>query len=210
MQILLADVFNRSAVLKYSDRNGLILAIMLLRHNNRDRSQIELTPEEVLASSQELNPAMLKEVRAFLEQNQEYVIQKFRTTTEELLKLSAQERQPQGAMPIRFLLYLQREMVIFLAMVGGESALAIIQGVVQEFGNPESSYYQTMGKKDNLRQSLQLLQVAVRCLRRFDDPQTPALIDVIVSRARDFIFLCEDPSHHAYVKSVIEHIRTPD
>jgi hypothetical protein len=211
LKILLADVFNRSAVVKFSDRNGLILATMLLRRKNRqDRSQIELTPEEILSVRQELDPTMLKEVLAFLEQNQEYVIQKFRTTTEDLLKLSAQERLPQGAMPVRFLLYLQREMVIFLAMVGGESAYAIIRGVVQEFGNPNSSYYQTMGKKENLRQSLQLLQVAVRCLRRFDDPQTSALIDVIVSRAGDFVFLCEDPAHHAYVKSVIERIRTPD
>lgn len=211
LKILLADVFSRSAEVKFSDRNGLILATMLLRHNDRqDRSQIELTPEEILSVRQELNPVMLKEVREFLEQNQEYVIQKFRTTTETLLKLSAQERLPQGAMPVRFLLYLQREMVIFLAMVGGESAYAIIQGVAQEFGNPNSSYYQSMGKKENLRQSLQLLQVAVRCLRRFDDPQTPALIDVILSRAGDFIFLCEDRSHRAYVNSVIERIRTPD
>lgn len=211
LKILLIDVFSRSAVVKFSDRNGLILATMLLRHNNRqERNQIEVTPEEVLKSRLEFNPAMLQEVLAFLEQNQEYVIQKFRTTTEALLTLSAQERLPQDAMPPRFLLYLQREMVIFLAMVGGESAYAIIRGVVQEFGNPNSSYYQTMGKKENLRQSLQLLQVAVRCLRRFDDPQTPALIDVIVGREDDFVFLCEDPTHRAYVRSVIERIRMVD
>ncbi len=210
LKILLADVFNRSAAIKYSDRNGLILATMLLRHNSRQvRSQIELTPEEVLKGQQGLNQTMVKEVLRFLDQNQEYVIQKFRSTTESLLRVSAQEEQSSEEMLPRFLLFLQREMVIFLALVGGKPAQAIILGVVQEFGNPDSNYYQAMSRKDNLRYSLQLLQVGIRCLRRFDDPQTPALIDVIVSRARDFIFLCEDPAHHAYVKSVIERIRQP-
>jgi hypothetical protein len=208
LKILLADVFNRSAAIKYSDRNGLILATMLLRHNSQKvRSQIELTPEEVLTTKQGLNQTMVKEVLRFLDRKQEYVIQKFRTTTESLLRVSAQETPAGDELPPRFLLFLQREMVIFLALVGGESARAIIQGVVQEFGNPASTYYQAMSNKDNLRYSLQLLQVAIRCLRRFNDPQTPALIDVIISRAHDFIFLCEDPAHHTYVNTVIERIR---
>jgi len=208
--ILLADVFNRSAAVKYSDRNGLILATMLLRHNSRQvRSQIELTPEEVLKGGQGLNQTMVREALSFLDRKQEYVIQKFRTTTESLLRVSAQEEPAADEMPPRFLLFLQREMVIFLALVGGESAQAIIQGVVQEFGNPDSTYYRAMSKKDNLRHSLQLLQVAIRCLRRFDDPQIPALLDVIVSRARDFISLSEDPAHHSYIKTVIERIGQP-
>jgi hypothetical protein len=100
-------------------------------------------------------------------------------------------------------------MIIFLALVGGESSRAIIQAVVQEFGNPTSTYYQSMSKKDHLRYSLQLLQVAIRCLRRFNDPQTPALIDAIVSRAPDFVFLSDDPAHHTYINTLIERIRQP-
>ncbi len=209
LKILLADVFNRAAAIKYSDRNGLILATLLLRHNSqRVRSQIELTPEEVLLNRQILNPAMLEEAHRFMEKNQEYVIQKFRATTEALLQAAIKPELQEEEMMPRFLLFLQREMVIFLSMVGDESSRAIIQGVVKEFGNPASNYYQSMGKKENLRYSMQLLQVAVRCLRRYDDPDTLALIDIIVGRAGDFIFLSEDPSLQAYVKSAIEHIRT--
>jgi hypothetical protein len=210
LKILLADVFNRSAAIQYSDRNGLILAIMLLRHNSRQvRSQIELTPEEVLKAQQGHNQTMVKEVLRFLDRKQEFVIQKFRTCTESLLRVSARHEPSGDDLPPRFLLFLQREMIIFLALVGGESSRAIIQAVVQEFGNPTSTYYQSMSKKDHLRYSLQLLQVAIRCLRRFNDPQTPALIDAIVSRAPDFVFLSDDPAHHTYINTLIERIRQP-
>ena len=208
LNILLADVFNRSAAIKYSDRNGLILTTMLLRQNSHQaRTQFELTPEEVLKAEKGLNLPMVRESRRFLEQNQEYVLQKFRIAAEALLKSSAQEDLAEGELPPRFLLFLQREMVIFLALLGGKLAQPIIQGVVQEFGNPGSTYYQTMSKKENLRHSLQLLQVAIRCLRRSQDPQTPALVDAIVSRAQDFSLLSEDPTHHSYVNSVFERIR---
>jgi hypothetical protein len=211
LKILLGDVFGRAAAIKYSDRNGLILSTMLLRHSNRQsRSQIELTPEEILITSQGLNQAMLKEASLFIEQNQEYIIQKFRITAEVLLKSSSQADLPEGEMPPRFLLYLQREMVIFLALVGGDSAQAIIQGVVQEFGNPGSTYYQSMRNKENLRHSLQLLQVSVRCLRRFDNQQTQPLIDAIAGRVLDFIALSEDRAQHAYIKSVLERIKKSD
>lgn len=212
LQVLLADIFNRSGAISYSDRNGLILATLLLRQNGwQTRSQIELTPEEVLKVREGLDQEMLKAVTAFLEQNQDSVINKFRMITESLLKkASAGAELAPGEMAPRFLLLLQREMVIFLALAGGESSLAIIQGVVRDFGNPESTYYQAMGKKENMRHSLQLLQVAVRCLRRFEDPQALSLIDVVASRSRDFIMLCEDPAHHLYVKKVMEEIRKVD
>ena len=103
----------------------------------------------------------------------------------------------------RFLLYLMRELMIFLALVGGELSQSVIQGVVQEFGNPGSSFYKDMKNKDNLRHALQLLQVSVRALRRFYDPQADALFEEITGKEAMFTGLHDDPSHAASVKRVI-------
>lgn len=210
--ILLADVFNHDAVINLSDRNGLILANILLRRSYlAGASNVELTPDEALLVRKELNQEMVVEATKFCGQSQEYIIQKVRRITEALLLKSAvQEGSEEGVMQPRYLLYLQRELIIFLSLLGGESAKSIVQGVVQEFGNPASTYYQEMRRKENLRHSLQLLQVATRGLRRFEDPQSQAMIDAVLSREKDFAYLCEDPAHQAYVKTVMDRIGRPD
>lgn len=211
LQTLLTDIFPRSTEIKSSDRNGLILASLLLVRDSQQAScNIELTPEDVLKNREGINREMVAVVADFMEQNRDLVINKFRNITETLLKLSAAEGPEVGEITPGFLLLLQRELVIFLALAGGESSLAIIQGVVRDFGNPESAYYRTMHKKENLRYSLHLLQVAVHCLRRLEDPQATSQIASIAGRAHDFMLLSEDPAHKIHVKKVIENIRRVD
>ena len=211
LQILLGDIFSRTAEIKSSDRNGLILSSLLLVRNNQQSScNIELTPEDVLQIREGINQEMVAVATDFMEQNRDLVINKFRSITEALLKLSAGKGPAANEMTPSFLLLLQRELVIFLALVGGESSLAIIQGVVRDFGNPESTYYQAMAKKENLRHSLQLLHVAVRGLRRFEDPGAIAQIDAVASRAHNFLNLAEDHAQQVYVRKVIESISRPD
>lgn len=210
--ILLADIFNPVAAVNFSDRNGLILGNILLRRSYlTGSSNFERTPDEVLLVKKEPNQDMVAEALKFFSQNQEPVIQKVRRINEVLqLKSSGKEVDGEGVMQPRYILYLQRELVIFLSLLGGEPAQAIVQGVLQEFGNPDSTYYQEMRRKENLRHSLQLLLVAARGLRRFDDPQAMGMIDMVLSREKDFAYLCEDPSHKAYVKTVMGRISSPD
>jgi hypothetical protein len=211
LRILLTDIFPRSPEIKSSDRNGLILTSLLLVGDSRQKScNIELTPVEVLKVGEGLNREMVEVAKDFVEQNRGSVINKFRAITETLLKVSAGKEPGASESAPRYLLYLQREMIIFLALTGGELSLSIVQGVVRDFGNPDSTYYQTLANKENLRYSLQLLQVAVRCLRRLEDPQEKAQIDLIVSRVRDFTLLCEDSAQQVFLKKVIENIRLAD
>jgi len=211
LTVLLTDVFNRGAVINFSDRNGLILGNMLLRPAVLSGgSNIELTPDEVLMVRKKLNQGMVAEALKFCEENPEQVIQKVRRITEALLLKSSSTEQDEIGMQPRFLLYLQRELVIFLSLIGGESAQAIVQGVVQEFGNPNSEYYKEMRKKENLRHTLQLLQVATRGLRRFEEASASAMIDTVLCREKDFANLWAEPSHKIYVKTVMERISKPD
>ncbi|MBU0481762.1 MAG: hypothetical protein KKG47_11755 [Proteobacteria bacterium] len=211
LRILLADIFDRSAVIRFSDRNGLVLGTVLLRFGQwTELSHIELTPEDVLDSKDGLNREMVDEALNFLEKNHDNLIQKFRRITMLLLKLSAQKELDDDMMRPRFLLYLIRELVIFLSLVGGDSAKSIIHGVVEEFGNPNSSYYKEMSNKENLRHSLQLLQVAARGLRRFNDPQILTILDDVVRQEAAFIDLYDEPDPLNHVQRVMERIQQPD
>lgn len=212
LNILLADLFPRKTVVKYSDRNALILSNVLLRFSEwTERSEIELTPEEVLSLPREkLNREMISVTHQFFEKNHEFLIQKFRIITEMLLKSSAQTNHEEGEMLPRFLLYQIRELVIFLALVGGQSAQSIIYGVVEEFGDPRSSYYKEMKNKENLRHSLQLLQVAARGLKRFGDLEANAILGEIAIKESDFINLYDEPDPLNHVQRVMENIRKTD
>ncbi len=207
LKILTTDIFNRSSAINFSDRNGLILATILLRYKNKEeRSNVEQTPEEVLLVRKGLNEEMVKVVVDFLEKNQEYVIQKVRNITRLLFASSTQETDKDGEMQPRFLLYLLRELTVFLALIGSDSSRAIIYGLVKEFGNPDSSYYQNMKDKENLRYSLLLLQVATRAIKRFNDPQSDAILDEIAQNAGSFVNLFDDPTHLQNVERVMSRI----
>ncbi len=211
LDILLRDVFEHSATVRFSDRNALILGTVLLRHNIAPESgHIELTPEEVLKAGAELNQDMVAMILKFFEQNHEYLIKKFRNITEMLLNLSTRDNFAEGEIQPRFLLYLIRELVIFLSLVGGKSAQTIIHGVVEEFGDPKSAYYRDMKNKENLRHSLQLLQVAARGLKRFDDPEGISLLGEISSREQGFLDLYDEPDPLNHVQRVMEKINRPD
>ena len=106
----------------------------------------------------------------------------------------------------RFLLYLIREMVIFFALVGGKSAHEIIRGVVVEFGAPASAYYREMKNKENLRHSLQLLQIASRSLLRFAVHEDMGLIGEIVSKEDEFVRLYDEPDPLNHVQRVMDNI----
>jgi hypothetical protein len=211
LAILLSDFFDHSAKVHFSDRNALILGTVLLRHDLAPgRGHIELTPEEVLKTGVKLNRDMVAMILTFFEQNHEYLIKKFRNITEMLLKLSTRDNFEEGEIQPRFLLYLIRELVIFLSLTGGKSAQTIIHGVVEEFGEPRSAYYRDMKNKENLRHSLQLLQVAARGLKRFDDPEGISLLCEISSREQGFLDLYDEPDPLNHVQRVMERISRPD
>ncbi|MFN2365210.1 MAG: hypothetical protein ABR523_01960 [Desulfurivibrionaceae bacterium] len=208
LKILIGDIFNRTPAVNFSDRNGLILATILLRSKNREeRSNVELTPEEVLLVRKGLKSEMVEVVVAFLEKNQENVIQKVRKITQELFAASARENFQEEEMQPHFLLYLLRELVVFLALVGNDSSRAIIYGLIKEFGDPESSYYTGMKDKGNIRHSLLLLQVATRTLQRFNDPQSDDILNEISHKEEQFINLFSHPSHLSNVQRVMTKIK---
>lgn len=211
LNILFSDIFDRSAKVTFSDRNAFILATALLcPSKSLGRSHIELTPEDVLQTKDDLNPETISVMLEFFEQHHENIIQKFRLITERLLKSSAKDKFAENEMQPRFLLYLIREMVIFFSLIGGKSAHAIIRGVVLEFGDPSSAYYREMKNKENLRHSLQLLQIAARSLRRFADPLDLELLEEIVGNEDAFIKLYDEPDPLNHVQRVMEKIRKGD
>ncbi|NTV13361.1 MAG: hypothetical protein HGA96_05445 [Desulfobulbaceae bacterium] len=211
LNILLTDIFSPDSAGRFSDRNGLILAIILLRtYNQEENSNIELTPEEVLCVWAGLNKEMVKVGREFFRHNQEPVVLKVKRLTELLLQISVQKAHQEEQMRMRFLISLMREVVVFCSLIGGRISQSTVKGVVREFGNPASAFYKKIDDKSHISQGLKLLQVAARGLKRFNDPHSAGLLENISYREKEFVELHDNPTHRIIVKKIMARVGKPD
>lgn len=211
LKILLTDIFSPTSAGRFSDRNGLILAIILLRtYNQEEKSNIELTPEEVLYVWQGLNKEMVGVGQEFFRHNQELVVLKVKRLTELLLQISVKKAHQEEQMRLRFLISLMREVVVFCSLIGGRLSESTVKGVVREFGNPSSPFYQQVDDKSQISQGLKLLQVAARGLKRFNDPHAAHLLADITHREREFVELYDNPTHRIIVKKIMERVGNKD
>lgn len=207
LRVLLRDIFGQPYRVGFSNRNGLLLANILIRSYNQELgSHVELTPEEVLQVKAGLNREMVSNALDFLTEEQEQLFRKLRTIHEELRKTLGREPGETG-IPLHYLTTLERELIIFLALAGGPVSHKILRVVVKEYGNPDSEVYASLGSPEETKGFLQLLQVALRGLKRFADKEDLPLFTILAGREGRFLSLWDDDSHTTLVKRVLEWAR---
>ena len=179
LTLLLKDFCRTPYEVLFSDRNSLILANVLLRKYNKEiHNDIEITPEEVLLVREGLSPEAVKAAGDVIDNLTDAFFQKIRTIHGKLLK-GFQEGEEDGAMPLRFLLSLERECYIFLALIGRSPGHTVIKSAVKTYGNPGSKIYRKKRGKGFEEAFLKHLRVAVRGLSRYEDKNDlPLLMDV--------------------------------
>jgi hypothetical protein len=105
-------------------------------------------------------------------------------------------------MPARFLLALEREVHIFLALVGGNTAASILHSALGVFGNPGSTYYAMEESRPHLYALVQHLSVLIRGIGRTGTEIDLILLDQVKQRERDFLKMSADPRHASQVRRV--------
>ena len=149
---------------------------------------------------------MITQALAFLDEEQEHLFRKLRTIHEELHK-TLDQKSGATTIPLHYLTTLERELIIFLALVDGPISHKILHGVVKEYGNPDSAIYTSLPGPEEAKGFLQLLQVAVRGLKRFAGMEDLLLFTILTDREPRFLALWDNDSHAALVKRVLEWAR---
>ncbi len=204
IKILLADFIVDPASVSYPDRNALMLTIQFLRTYNKEiNMDIEITPEEVLLVKEGLDPAVAKYVAWKIDGDQKPFVEKIITIRKKLLEAFEREDPDAAGMPVRFLLALEREVHILLALVGGKTAEAVIRGALSVYGNPASRIYLLNENPKNTASLLQHLAVLIRSLGRVGQQEDIALLDEIRNRQQSFLDLADDPRHGAQVRRTL-------
>jgi hypothetical protein len=204
VKTLLSDFMLDPGDVNFPDRNALMLAIQFLRTYNKEiNMDIEITPEEVLMVNKGLDSGVKRYMAWKIDGEQKRFIEKIVTIRKKLIQSFEQEGSDFKVMPIRFLLALEREAHIFLALVGGKTAAAVIQGALNVYGNPASQIFLLKESPNYMTGLLQHLGILIRGIGRVGQESDFALLDDIQKRQQGFMNLSEEPRHTALVKRTL-------
>jgi len=204
--VLLADFIKPPLQVTFFDRNALILSIILLRKYNQElRNEIEITPEEVLMVKEGLDKDRVAAAAEQVKRYQEKFYQKIRLIHEKLEEALNPRAIYTTPMPIRYLVTLEREVYIFMSLIGGTAAHNIVRDAAEEYGNPMARIYRLEKSSENVPAIMQLLKVIIRALDRFSDVNDLSMLQEIKSQNRKFEAKIAD-NQYLVVKRVMEWV----
>jgi len=206
IRILMADLCHDPGRVSLADRNAPMLACMLLRKFNKEMNlDIEVTPEEVLWVREGLDLEVARAAAGIIESNPRIFLEKIQTVQHKVAEaLAPGASETTESLPLRYLLSLEREIHLLLALVGGETALAVIRNAARRYGNPFAEIYRSEASRQNLWVLLQQLKVAIRCLGRIGEKTDLAILADIKKRKNGFLRLEEGAQYEKLILRIMD------
>ena len=207
IKILVSDFILEPGEVSFPDRNALMLAIQFLRTYNKEVNiDIEITPEEVLLVKIGLDPGVTRYLAWKIDGEQKRFVEKIVTIRKKLIQSFEQEGSDFKVMPIRFLLALEREAHILLALVGGKTATAVIRGALNVYGNPASQIFLLKESPNYMTGLLRHLGILIRGIGRVGHESDFTLLDDIKKRQQGFMNLSKEPRPMDLVNRILDGI----
>ncbi len=206
VSVLLADLCENPAVVKFADRKAFMLANRLVRKYNRELISYQITPEDVLLVEEGLDKDVAEYAAWKIDRDREKFFEKIKTMHSRLSKELNSDAEEKKSMDAQYLLAQEREAYIFLSLVGGETARSVIVSAVKEFGDPESEIYHLKKSQLHMADLLQLLKVAVRGLGRIGEAKNIYLLEYVKSMADELIRLGDSVYHEDVIHQILEWI----
>jgi hypothetical protein len=207
LRTLLADFIRDPASLAVSDQSALVLLTLLMSNYSKERTDIEITPEEVLKITVGLNTRVIAGARRLLDVNQERFFKKVRTIHRKLAEVLDAGQPEESPMSLRDIFLLEREVYIFLSLVGGTTARALLRGAVRVYGNPAGELYLLDESERFMPYLLQVLKIASRGLGRVGQRKDMGLLDEVRTRHKDFLEIIAEKSQEELVRRAMEIVR---
>jgi hypothetical protein len=180
-----------------------MLSTQFLRTYNKEINvDIELTPEEILRVQAGLDGKVMSYAAWRVNSDQKRFLTKVVSIRKRLMGAFNPGSVGVAPMPPRFLIALEREVHIFLALIGGNTAASILHSALNVFGNPESQVYLTEEGRQHLYGLLQHLSVLVRGIGRIGSEIDLVLLDQVKHRENEFLKMSADPRCTALVRRV--------
>ncbi len=204
IKVLLANFTQNPASVCYPDRNAMMLVNQFLRDYNKEViMDIEMTPEEVLLVRGGLDENVVNYVAWKVDGEQKPFLQKIATIRKKVTETMDSDLSEEPLLPIRFLLALEREVHIFLALVGGKTASEVMRSALNDYGNPASQIYHLKESPDQMEPLLSHLAAVIRAWGRLGRQPDMPLLEEVKKRQDQFMDLQQDMRHQTLVRHVM-------
>ncbi len=208
LQFLMADICQSPLQIDFADRNAFALANVLLHKENKELYiDVNRTPEDVLKILRPLNQQVRQYAIWRLEVDQGRYRSKLRTIADFVQQVLAanalNERKP---FELSFLLALEREALIFSAIVKGFTARMVLRDAFKRYGDPYAPIYQYASTHQQLSQLIFQLQIVVRALGRAGNHEDIECLKSLERNALPFTNLDAHPAHGLRVKQLMRWV----
>jgi len=207
VRTLLSDFVGDPTQVSYPDRNAVMLSTQFLRMYNKEINvDIELTPEEILRVRAGLDGKVVNYANWKVNGEPKRFLTKAVSIRKRLNSAFDPALSGMSSMPARFLLALERELHIFLALVGGNTAASILHSALGVFGSPGSSYYTLEEGRPQLYALIQHLSVLIRGIGRTGTEIDLILLDQVKHQEKEFLKMSADPRYLSLVRRVFSWV----
>ena len=208
LQFLMADICLNPAMVFYTDRNAFALANVLLQKENKELYiDVQRTPEDVLKMMRPQNQMVLKYAIWRLEVDQVRFLNKMRTIAKNVRQVV---KTPPGTQPLpfelAFLLALEREALIFSALVQGHTARLFIREAFDLYADLEGPFYQAESIRSYLPLLVPHLQIVVRALGLVGNHEDIERLTSLEHGAKMLTDLDTHPAHGLRVRQMMRWI----
>jgi hypothetical protein len=205
LSVLLGDFLDEPNEVRLSDRNAVMLCNLLLRRYNKELEiDIEITPEEVFLVREGLNREAAASALMRIDQDSGSWFEKIRAIHRRIIDSLDFAGSGSEVLGTKYLLSLEREIHIFVALLGGDIARSVLRSALNEYGNPESEIYRQMGDGIRFESFLQHLKILFRAIGRAGDTSDLWLITQITERREAFNALSQENRHAVLIDRVID------
>lgn len=207
LSALLSDFFDDPTTVTFSDQCALVLITLFAsKHDKGFRKYIEITPEEVLKISKGLDTKMVAAASKLIDSNHEKFFEKVKLIHRELTQALDSGRTEGEQMHLRNMFLLEREVYIFLSLVGGNTARALIRSAAQVYGDPKGKIYLLKESKRFFPNLLQLLRIVSRGLGRIGGGKDLSLLENIRTQKEKFLEEIDGERHKKYAELTMKWV----
>ncbi|MGD8261839.1 MAG: hypothetical protein PVG70_01145 [Desulfobacterales bacterium] len=203
ISVLLNDLYQNPSVIRFADRKAFMLGNRLIRKYSQEIVSYQITPEDILLEKEGVDHKIASYAAWKIDKNQDKLFEKIRTVHRRLLEILDSDKEDNRLLSIQDLLTLEREIYIFLALVGGNTGRSVLLSALKEYGHPESDLYQLTNSQRHMADLLQLLKIVIRGISRVGDGNEVTFIEDIIGRLEVFSQL----TNNLHEKDLINQIK---
>ncbi len=204
ISVLLADLLENPAIVKFADRKAFMLANRLVRKYTHELISYQITPEDVLLVEEGLDKDVARYAAWKIDRDRDRFFEKIKTMHRRLTEVLNSAEEQVKPMDVQYLIAQEREAYIFLSLVGGNTARSVMLSAVKEYGNPESEIFQLKKSELHMADLLQLLKVAVRGMGRIGESDDIYLLDHVKNKAEGLMGLGKSLYHEELINQILE------